>query len=144
MNTERTIRNVMSTDLITVKKDATFMQMKDIFNDNNFHHLLVVDDDKTLLGIVSVEDLWKVAYRLSFITTGKVYSEKSYAHYLAEAIMTKNPITIAPDDTLGLAAGLFRTNRFRALPVVDGTELVGIVTPYDLVGFAFKDASLTQ
>lgn len=144
MDTERIIRDVMSTDLVTVKRDATFMDMKAIFNENNFHHLLVVKEDKSLLGIVSLEDLWKVAYRLSFITTGKVYSEKSYAHYLAEEIMTKNPIIIDPDDTLGLAADLFQTNRFRALPVVEGSELLGIVTPYDLMGFAFKNVSLNQ
>ena len=124
MQTEKTIRDVMSISLITVKNDTTFMEMKAIFNENSFHHLLVVNDDKTLSGIVSIEDLWKVAYRLSFITTGKVYSEKSYDHYKASEMMTKNPITIDPDDTLGLAADIFKNNRFRALPVVEGKELI--------------------
>ena len=56
--------------------------------------------------------------------------------------MTKNPISVRSDDTLGLAADIFEANSFRALPVVDENELVGIVTPYDLMRYAFKDVSI--
>jgi predicted transcriptional regulator len=42
-----------------------------------------------------------------------------------------------PDDTVGLAADIFLVNRFHALPVVDGVDLVGIVTSHDLIALAY-------
>jgi acetoin utilization protein AcuB len=46
--------------------------------------------------------------------------------------MTKNPITIEPDDFLAQALRRMRTGGFRRLPVVDGGKLVGIITERDL------------
>ena len=59
-------------------------------------------------------------------------------------MMTKEPMTIEPEDTLGLAADIFKANKFRALPVLEGKELVGIVTPYDLMQYAFNDVTITK
>ena len=42
-------------------------------------------------------------------------------------------MTIEQDDNLGLAADIILANRFHALPVVDGVDLVGIITSHDLI-----------
>ncbi len=47
-------------------------------------------------------------------------------------IMTKDLVTLSPDDTLGQARDIFLVNRIHHLPVVEGKKLVGIVTPWDL------------
>lgn len=46
--------------------------------------------------------------------------------------MTKNPITVAPDEHLSNAREKMTAGRFRRVPVVSGGELVGIVTDRDL------------
>jgi acetoin utilization protein AcuB len=46
--------------------------------------------------------------------------------------MTRNPRTVAPDDTLSAAAAIMREHRFNHLPVVEGGRLVGILTDTDL------------
>lgn len=49
-------------------------------------------------------------------------------------IMTAQPITVTPDDTVVLAAKLIAEHNFNGLPVVGlGNQLVGIITEYDLV-----------
>ena len=56
--------------------------------------------------------------------------------------MTRNPITVTPDDPLSFAAGILREHRFHHLPVVEGGKLVGILSDTDLrnASFAAKTA----
>jgi acetoin utilization protein AcuB len=46
--------------------------------------------------------------------------------------MTKNPVTIEPGDTLARADAKMKAGGFRRLPVVQGGELIGILSEYDL------------
>ncbi|GAB4362939.1 MAG: acetoin utilization AcuB family protein [Deltaproteobacteria bacterium] len=56
--------------------------------------------------------------------------------------MTKDPITVSPEDTLGRAGDLLKRNRIHHLPVaVEGT-LVGIVTGSDLRNFALEKTTV--
>lgn len=50
-------------------------------------------------------------------------------------VMSKNPLTVTPSDTIGQADELMSENRFRQLPVVKGKKLVGIVTDRDIRSF---------
>jgi acetoin utilization protein AcuB len=52
--------------------------------------------------------------------------------------MTKYPLQLSPDDTVGLAADIFLANKFHALPIVDDGQLVGIVTAHDLLSYSFS------
>ena len=47
--------------------------------------------------------------------------------------MTRNPISIKPEDKVDTAAALFKEHKIRRLPVVDHGKLVGIVTDKDLM-----------
>lgn len=47
-------------------------------------------------------------------------------------VMTKDPVTIGPDEPIGTALERMRLGRFRHLPVVEGDRLVGIITDRDL------------
>lgn len=49
-----------------------------------------------------------------------------------ERIMTRNPATVAPHDSLRLAIALMKEGGFRRLPVVEEYQLVGIVTDRDI------------
>jgi CBS domain-containing protein len=50
-------------------------------------------------------------------------------------VMTTGPLTVTPTETIGQADELMNTNRIRQLPVVEGKELVGIVTDRDIRSF---------
>jgi len=57
--------------------------------------------------------------------------------------MTKNPITVGPEDALGRAGDLLNQNRIHHLPVTVDGDLVGIVTGSDLRNVALKKKRLT-
>jgi acetoin utilization protein AcuB len=50
-------------------------------------------------------------------------------------VMTKDPLTVTPNETVGQADELMNTNNIRQLPVVEARELVGIVTDRDIRSF---------
>lgn len=49
------------------------------------------------------------------------------------AVMSGSPVTVRPDTPIRRAASLMRDNDIGALPVVDHTRIVGMVTDRDLV-----------
>lgn len=57
-------------------------------------------------------------------------------------VMTKDPLTIAPSETVGEAEELMAENGIRQLPVVENRELVGIITDRDVRSFLAGGSSL--
>ncbi len=132
------IKRVMTPAVITVGPEAVFPKILNIFNENTFHHLPVVDANRKLIGIISKEDILKVAYEASTDTTGKTYTLKHYNHLVANDIMTASPISIDPEADLYLAADLFLSNLFHAIPVVEDEKLVGIITTHDILKYSLS------
>ena len=51
-------------------------------------------------------------------------------------LMTKDPLTVGAADTVGKVDELMAENNIRQIPVVNGRELVGIVTDRDVRAFS--------
>lgn len=58
-------------------------------------------------------------------------------------VMTKDPLTVSPMETVGKADELMAENNIRQIPVVDGGELIGSVTDRDIRSF-LSDALLEK
>ncbi len=58
-------------------------------------------------------------------------------------LMTNDPVTVTAGETIGNAEALMAENNIRQIPVVNGHELVGIVTDRDVRAF-LSDALLTK
>jgi CBS domain-containing protein len=52
---------------------------------------------------------------------------------LAKDVMTKNPVVCSADTPLRDAVGLFRKHHIGGLPVMEGGQLVGMLTESDLI-----------
>lgn len=50
-------------------------------------------------------------------------------------VMTKDPLTIGPSETVGEAEELMTENGIRQLPVVKNSDLIGIITDRDVRSF---------
>jgi acetoin utilization protein AcuB len=127
---EMFVEMYMSKDVITVSPDKPIMEVGEIMNRNNVRRLPVVKRGK-LTGIVARSDIreagpsdatslsiWEVNYLLAKTTV--------------EEIMTKDVLTVSPDNTIEEAALLLRENKVGALPVMEDGKLVGIITESDI------------
>jgi CBS domain-containing protein len=57
-------------------------------------------------------------------------------------VMTKHPLVMTPDETVGQADEVMTENRIRQLPVVEGSALLGIITDRDIRSFLGDSALL--
>jgi CBS domain-containing protein len=78
---------------------------------------LIVLENSILEGIITDTDLVR-----NFESKSKIYD-----------VMSKNVITIRPEDNLDTAATRMKKNKIKRLPVVDKDKIVGIITATDLI-----------
>lgn len=137
------LSEIMTTNLVTVDPDTTVDVIAKIFEENDFHHVPVVKKSGELVGIISKVDYLMICDRMTIFQ--KHYEENVNARFfkslLAEEIMSSYLATAEATDTVDFAANLFKENMFHALPVVDGEDnLLGIVTTFDLINYAFSES----
>lgn len=131
------IRDIMSTDLVTVKLETKARDIIHLFQKHDFHHLPVVKGRK-VMGIISKLDLLDFFEDMSTWVDNKDQTKYLVENTVASELMTKDPVTVKSDDSIEFAIGIFRENFFHSLPVVDNEKLVGILTTYDVLCNAFK------
>ena len=145
MNTNRPVREIMSTRMITVAPDTPVTEVKHILDKQKFHHIPVVQNGRLLQGIITKTDILRFTFELALRSTGPTWMQKALQTATAKDIMTGNPLVLDPEDTIGLAADIFLANKFHALPIVENEVLVGIITAHDLLICGFGSmASMSE
>lgn len=139
-NITTTVGQIMSTPVITIAPDDTMKKVQDIFRMNNIHHIPVTVNGK-VVGIISKSDYLRLLHGFTLFKTEKSteYNDAIMRSLLVDEVMTKQVATLEPEDTLEIAAGFFRENLFHALPVVSNGRLVGIITTFDLINYAYSE-----
>jgi acetoin utilization protein AcuB len=125
------VKDWMSRDVLTITPDTSLPEAHRLMTNNNIRRLPVVKNNR-LVGIVTLGDIreaepsgatslsiWEMNYLLSQLEVEKV--------------MTKNPITIYANETIGEAAWMMLKNKISGLPVIDSEKrVVGIITESDI------------
>src|SRR5215831_13880822 len=123
---KKTVRDIMTPEVTTLGRNDSLQLAKDIITLGRIRHFPVVDDGK-VVGVVSQRDL----YRASLGSVMK-YGEKAQRAFLegiaVKEVMNDPPVTIAPHASVQDAARLMMEHKIGCLPVLEGTQLVGIVT----------------
>lgn len=125
------VRNWMTPNVITISPDTSLLKIGKLMRDHKVRRVPVLSSDGKLKGIVSDRDVRDASP--SKATTLDMYE----MHYLlaeikASNIMTPNPITVKPDDTVEMAAMLMLDHKIGGLPVVEHDRLVGIISEQDV------------
>ncbi len=131
----------MTPNVLFLDQNESMEKVSEIFESKPIHHLPVVDEDLIVVGIVSKSDYYKLQHCLTFFQSSKIkeYNKALMRSLLVRDTMTKHVVTLFPDDPVSKAVDLFRENLFHAIPVVDKEKhLLGILTTFDLINFAFK------
>jgi CBS domain-containing protein len=145
------VRNVMSTDVATVRADTPFKDVARILSQRDVSALPVVDPDGHVLGVVSEGDLLvkqgtqEIQYSRSLWDwwRDRVNHRRASAT-TARQLMTTPAITISARSTVAGAARTMTQHGVKRLPVVDDDgKLVGIVSRRDvLTVFLRKDEDI--
>jgi len=124
----------MTKKVISIGKETGLFEAHEKMVRHNIRHLPVVEDDKTLIGIVTDRDIRSaLPYELFKKDTFEKEKEK-ISELKVENIMTKDPFTISPLHTIQDALLLVQEKRVGAFPVVNEQgKLKGILSVRDLL-----------
>lgn len=115
------IREIMTTDLVTVPSSATIIEAARLMRDADIGDVLIQDANK-LVGILTDRD----------VTCRAVAEGLDCAGTKVGDIMSKDLFTGMPDWDVDNASDLMAEEQIRRLPIMENGRLVGIVSLGDL------------
>jgi chloride channel protein, CIC family len=122
---EVNILDLIKRDPLTLAATATFAEIAQTFVQHQFQHVYIVDDDRRLLGAVSLHDVKAFLDRPELETV-----------VIATDIMDENFPRISPLNNMADALKKFSETRSERLPVVDNLtsqRLVGSISKTDVI-----------
>ena len=131
------VNRSMTKKVVTIDRDASILEARDLMTKNQFRHLPVCRKDGRLIGIVTDRDLRSALPRefseVSAPST-QLTVQPDVAALKIKDIMTTDLIKISPLDTIQDALLLIQRSKVGALPVVDDqNKLKGIISVRDLL-----------
>jgi len=148
------VKEIMTSEVITVSTDESVEQCAKLLQEHDISGLPVLNAAGKVAGIITEGDLIRRASRIKApgyleILGGLIYlgSPKKFVDELQRAmsleagqLMSKNVISVKPEDTVEAAATLMVEKKVSRLPVLDDNgKLVGIVTRRDIMGCLYNE-----
>ena len=124
------VKDWMTTDPVTIRSNATLPDAYWLMLNNKVRRLLILDGE-LLVGIVTLEDI-RHAGPSTTMGIDLVRVSDMLCKMTVRQVMTKNPRTIAQSASLIDAARMMLENKISTLPIMDGDDLVGIITESDI------------
>lgn len=120
-----TARDVMSRHIMTIPFDSTILEASKVMAQKQCGSLLVIENNMPA-GIITETDI-----------TRRVVAQGVSRHELVHTIMSSPLYTCSPDADITEIASAMTSSKFKKVPVMEGGEIVGIVTQTDLVTHVF-------
>ena len=139
--------DIMTTDVITVKKDTSLKDLAKLLYESHINGVPVVDDDGLLIGIICESDLIRKDKKLHIPTVVAIFDwvlylespkkiEKEIQRINAtkvEDLYTKKVVTVDEKTPIDEIATIMEQKKIYTIPVLDGDRLVGVVGKADLL-----------
>ncbi len=125
---------IMSTDLTTLAPGDTLATARTIMHDKNIHHLPVLDENKNIVGLVTLSNVLAATDSILRDVENRIHASE----IMVGDIMVRDIVTVTENASLRQAALFLEKHRIGCLPIVTDGELRGIVTDTDFVGVAIN------
>lgn len=115
-------RDIMTRNTVSVKEDTPIYEAVKLLVEHNISCMPVVEDDMTLVGILSEKDLVILFY-------GNEEDEKK----TVADFMTQPPIYFDENDSVKDVSDFLVKNLFRRVLITSGKKVVGIISIKDVL-----------
>jgi CBS domain-containing protein len=127
------VRDHMSTDVVTISRDATLHDAIGKMLEHNIHGLIVVDGaNNRPVGIVTTDDI------LALIENSQPEGDMPVGEFMSAGLITTDP-----DYDLQKAVSIMTRNKIHRLPVIKDKKLLGMITGSDIMR-VFKDLNFRK
>lgn len=123
-------RDIMTKDVITVKKDDTLDEIATLMIEKRISGFPVLENDK-IIGIITADDLFMV---MDLIKTGEILTDNSENNSLPKVdfAMSSEFVTTEPETDLDEIIALMKYRNIHTLPIVENNKLVGVIGRRDV------------
>jgi acetoin utilization protein AcuB len=125
------VENVMTREVVTLEPENSLRDAVNEVQRNRIRHIPIVEG-KRLVGMVTDRDIKRATPSVHGGATQDDFNRTLDELKLSQ-VMTRDPLYVRPSTSLKDALALLIDRRYGALPVVDGDELVGIISDIDLL-----------
>ena len=129
-----TLDAIMTTELITLLPTANLAEARELMHRHKIHHLPVVDDNNTLIGLVTLTNVLAATDSILRDPNNSIHPED----VIVKDIMVTDVATVDERASLRQAALFLEKHRIGCLPVVTDGMLQGIITETDFVAVAIN------
>ncbi len=118
------VKHVMTTDVVTVTKDTPVSRVTELLMQKNITGIPVVEEDMTLVGVITEKDVLRLFYASGNVTNRTVSD-----------FMSTPAVHFDQEDDLEKVCDCLMKNFFRRVPVTSGGKVVGIISRRDVLDF---------
>ena len=115
-------KDIMTGDVVTVKKDTTIHEAAKLLSLNNIRGIPVVDDEMHIIGIVTEKDILDMYHVMQYVNDRTV-----------NASMSHEVVSFDVEDDLDDVCTCLQKSHFGRVPVTSEGKLVGIISRRDLI-----------
>ena len=120
-------KDIMTKKIITVKANTPIYEALELIAKHNISGLPVVEDDMTLVGIISEKDVLSL-----------FYDHEERCEKTVDDFMTQPPLFFDADESLLDVCDFLRKNVFRRVPITSKGKLVGIISIKDVIEYILQ------
>ena len=128
------VQQLMTKNLIKLNVSDQLTKAESLFKTHNIRHLPVASGEK-IVGMLSYNDLLRISFADATDDDGDTIETTVYDMFTLEQVMSKQVSFVEASDPIDVAANLFITKNFHALPVLENNALVGIITTTDMIKY---------
>ena len=135
------IEDLMSKNVITVHIDDRLVKVKELFEKNSFHHLMVINDKGELAAVISDRDYTK-AIHPNIDKPSATVKDLATLNKRVHQIVKREAVVIAEHASLKAVIQMFYENKISCLPVVDSNKRpVGVISWRDILKWLYEKAN---
>ncbi len=134
MTVAKILHSKGTSDVHTIAPDKTVGDAAGFLSEHRIGSLVVSEDGKTALGIISERDIVREIGRRGHGCLDEPVSR----------MMTRDLVTCEKTDRADSILAQMTAGRFRHMPVVEGSEMVGIITLGDVVKYRLEEVKMEK
>ncbi len=120
-------KDIMTEEVISVKKDTPIFEAVELLAKNSVTGIPVVEDDMTLVGILTEKDVLRLFYAL-----------KDAENKIVSDFMTQPAVHFNENESLLDVCDCLMNNPFRRVPVTSKGKVIGIISRPDLIEYILR------
>jgi transcriptional regulator len=120
-------QDIMTKNILTVKEDTSVRDAINLIITKKISALPVVDDNMSIIGLISEKDLLPLAFY------------DSIDDISIKEFIRKDVVFMEEDTDLFEICEFFMNNNFKRVPIVSGKKLTGIISRKDMLRFILSN-----